>query len=224
MEAGANIKVFIFTRVIIFVTMEKIKNIIFDLGGIFIDIHFSKTESAFSELGVANWSQFYSQHTASDLFEKLETGKITPEEFYEGFRKESGVGLTDMQIQTAWNAMLGTFSAERLEWLQEIGKRYNVYLFSNTNLIHYIAFNKIFKQTIGGQDFDAYFIKAHYSHELGLRKPYPESFSKLLQIEKLNASKTLFIDDTAKNIEGAKLAGLQTSLLLPPATVLDLDL
>ena len=204
--------------------MEKIRNIIFDLGGIFIEINFSKTEKAFADLGVANWSQFYTQSTASDLFEKLETGEISPEEFYKGFREESGVALTDGQIKDAWNAMLGTFPPERLKWLKEISKRYKVYLFSNTNLIHYIAFQKIFKESTGNQNFDDFFIKAHYSHELGLRKPYAESFTKVLEIENLQASETLFIDDTAKNIDGAKQAGLHTILLLPPKTVFDLEL
>ncbi len=204
--------------------MEKIKNIIFDLGGIFIEIHFSATEKAFYDLGVTNWSRFYTQSTASELFEKLETGKITPEEFYEGFRKESGSELKDKEIRNAWNAMLGTFPAERIDWLEKIGKRYNIYLFSNTNLIHYHAFQKIYRESTGKQNFDDYFIKAYYSYQLGLRKPYPGSFIKLLQAENLNPAETLFIDDTAKNIEGAKLAGLQTILLLPPKTVCDLQL
>lgn len=204
--------------------MQKIKNIIFDLGRIFIEIHFSKTENAFKSSGVANWSQFYTQSTASALFENLETGKISPEEFYEGFRKESGVNLTDNQIRDAWNAMLGTFPVERLQWLKEIRKRYKIYMYSNTNLIHYTAFQKIFSECTGERNFDDYFIKAHYSHELGLRKPYPESYKRLLEIENLQPEQTLFIDDTAKNIEGAKEAGLQTILLLPPKTVFDLDL
>ena len=204
--------------------MQKIKNVIFDLGGIFIKIHFSATEKAFFDLGISNWSEFYTQNTASELFEKLETGKITPEEFYKGFIKESGVELKDEEIRNAWNAMLGTFPPERLEWLEKIRKQYNIYLFSNTNLIHYNAFQKIYRQGTAKQNFDDYFIKAHYSHELGVRKPYPESFAKLLQAENLDAAETLFIDDTAKNIEGAKLAGLQTILLLPPETVCDLQL
>lgn len=204
--------------------MQKIKNIIFDLGGIFIEIHFSRTENAFKSLGVVNWSQFYSQTTASALFENLETGKITPEEFYEGFRKETAINLTDDQIRDAWTAMLGTFAPERIEWLKEIKKRYNIYLYSNTNIIHYEMCQKIFRECIGDENFDDYFIKAHYSHELGVRKPYPESYLKLLEIENLKAEETLFIDDTAKNIEGAKQAGLQTILLQSPKTVLDLDL
>lgn len=204
--------------------MRKIKNILFDLGGIFIDIDFKATESAFVSLGVTNFSDYYTQHTASTLFEELETGKVTPEEFYERFRHELGVSLTDEQIRDAWNAMLGRFPVARLSWLEEIGFRYKIYLYSNTNIIHYEAFQKIYQQCTGKDNFDDYFIKAHYSHSLGLRKPYPESFTKLLTLENLNAEETLFIDDSYNNIEGAKQAGLQTILLLPPKTVLDLEL
>lgn len=204
--------------------MQKIKNILFDLGGIFIDIDFTATENAFVALGVSNFSDFYTQHTASTLFEDLETGKITPEQFYDRFRKETGCSLTDNEIRDAWNAMLGRFPVERLNWLEEIGFRYNIYLYSNTNIIHYEAFQQIYRDCTGKDNFDDYFIKAHYSHDLGLRKPYPESFRRLLELENLEAAETLFIDDSYKNIEGAKEVGLQTILLVPPTTVLDLGL
>src|SRR4051794_2377065 len=106
--------------------MKKLKNIIFDLGGVFIDIDFKATEKAFAELGVNNFNDFYTQHTASTLFEDLETGAISPEQFYEGFRQDTGVTATDEQIQKAWNAMLGRFPVEPLNWLEEIGFRYNI--------------------------------------------------------------------------------------------------
>jgi putative hydrolase of the HAD superfamily len=204
--------------------MQKIKNILFDLGGIFIDIDFTATEKAFVDLGVHNFNDFYTQHTASTLFEDLETGKISPQQFYERFRQETHTSLTDHQIRDAWNAMLGRFPVERLNWLEEIGFRYNIYLYSNTNLIHYEAFQKIYRDCTGKDNFDNYFIKAYYSHDLGLRKPYPQSFLRLLELENLVAAETLFIDDSYKNIEGAKEAGLQTILLVPPTTVLDLGL
>lgn len=204
--------------------MKKIKNIIFDLGGVFIDIDFSKTEKSFEQLGLSNFHQFFSQHTASPLFELLETGKIYPAEFYHQFRKQTKTTLTDDQIKDAWNALLGTFPTERLQWLNNIKQRYNIYLFSNTNIIHYNAFQQIYQQCTGLDNFDNLFIKAHYSHELGLRKPYPHSFITLMQIENLIPEETLFIDDTIGNIEGAKMAGLQTKHLIPPKTVLDLVL
>jgi FMN phosphatase YigB (HAD superfamily) len=204
--------------------MKKLKNIIFDLGGLFIDIDFTATEKAFADLRVTNFNDFYTQHTASILFEDLETGAISPAQFYEGFRRETGTSATDDQIKYAWNAMLGRFPVERLNWLEEIGFRYNIYLYSNTNAIHYDAFQKIYQECTGKENFDDYFLKAYYSHDLKLRKPYPESFRKLLEIENLAADETLFIDDSYKNIEGAKQVGLQTILLVPPKTVLDLDL
>lgn len=204
--------------------MQKIKNIIFDLGGIFIEIDFEKTKVAFGELGISNFDYFFTQHSASDLFKKLETGDYTPAQFYEAFRKETGTQITDQQIRNAWNAMLGHFPIERIQWLSEIKKHYRIFLFSNTNIIHYDAFQQIYKQTSSNQQFDDFFIKAYYSHELGARKPNPEAFSKLLALENLGASDTLFIDDTPSNIEGAQKIGLNTILLQYPRTVLDLDL
>lgn len=202
----------------------NIRNIIFDLGGIFIDIDYPKTEKAFVQLGVTNFNDLYNQHHANPLFEKLETGILSPREFYDEFRQATKLPLTDEQIENAWNAMLGTFAPKKLKWLESISKTYKVYLFSNTNIIHYDCFQRIFRENTGYNNFDEFFIKAYYSHDLGLRKPYPESFLKLLELESLNATETLFIDDTPKNIEGAKQAGLHCILLQPPKTVLDLEL
>ena len=204
--------------------MQPIKNILFDLGGVFMNLDFHITERAFINLGITEFPTLFTQHHANDLFEQLETGKISPEMFYEKFRESTHSSLTDDQIKTAWNAMLLDFPVERLQWLDKIRQKYKVYLFSNTNLIHYEAFMQVFTKSTGQSNLNSYFIKAYYSHELGLRKPYVASFQKILEEEKLEAAETLFIDDTAKNIEGAQKAGLQTLHLIPPMTVLDLAL
>ena len=204
--------------------MKQVKNIIFDLGGVFMDIDFAKTEQAFVNLGVTHFKALFTQHHAAPLFEDLETGKISPEMFYAAFRAETKLNLSNEDIKFAWNALLLNFPPERLSWLEEIKNRYNIYLFSNTNQIHYEAFMDIYRENTGKNDFNHYFIKAYYSQNLGLRKPYKESYLKILEEQKLIANETLFIDDTPKNIIGAKEAGLQTILLSPPLTVLDLDL
>jgi HAD superfamily hydrolase (TIGR01549 family) len=204
--------------------MEQIKNIIFDLGGIFLNVDFKKTEKAFIDLGVTGFNDLYTQHHSSDLFELLETGKISPEEFHHAFVHETGVELTYEQIKNAWNALLLDFPVERLHWLDEINKKYKTFLFSNTNKIHYDAFTESFRTETGIEDFNKYFIKAYYSHEIGLRKPYSESFLYILHEQHLNPAETLFIDDTLKNIEGAKQVGLQTIHLVHPQTVFDLPL
>ena len=204
--------------------MQPIKNIIFDLGGIFMNLDFKLTERAFIELGITAFPAMFNQHHSNELFEQLETGKISADEFYEAFRQESHSELTNDQIKTAWNALLLDFPAERLQWLDTIRKKYNVYLFSNTNIIHYAAFIEILRKKNGCTDFNKYFLKAYYSHELGLRKPHIASYQKILEEQKLLPEETLFIDDTAKNIEGAQKAGLQTIHLTTPKTVFDLGL
>ncbi|MFW2475459.1 MAG: HAD family hydrolase [Sediminibacterium sp.] len=199
--------------------MIGIKNILFDLGGVFLDINYQLTEQAFIDLGIADFGQRFNQQFSNTLFEDLETGKIDPETFYEAFRKETGTDLSNKTIEVAWNALLLDFPPERLTWLEGIKEKYPVYLYSNTNIIHYQCFMKMFEDKFGGKNFNDYFIKAYYSHELGLRKPYADSYKQLLKLENLEAGETLFIDDTLKNIEGAKAAGLQT-LWLQPGMVL----
>ena len=189
-----------------------------------MDIHFHLTQQAFEKLGVIHFQEFFTQHHASDLFQLLETGKLSETEFYAAFRKETGLSVTDDEIKKAWNALLDRFPKERIDWLKQIKTKYKIFLFSNTNKIHYDAFMKGYTEDFGKNDFNEQFVKAYYSQELGLRKPFLESFNYILKEQGLDPAETLFIDDTLKNIEAAKKAGLQTFHLVSPMTVLDLDL
>ena len=204
--------------------MKAIKNIIFDLGGIFLTLNYQLTKDLFIKYGVPDFDEFFTQHHANDLFENLERGNITPEQFYDAFRKETGTNVSNEEIQTAWNALLVSFPKERIDWLRRIKEKYNIYLFSNTNLIHYNAFMELYKRDLDGDDFNLHFIKPYYSHEMGLRKPYADSFLHIIEEQGLDPEETLFIDDTIKNIEGAKAVGLQTIHLVEPRTLLDLEL
>lgn len=204
--------------------MQAIQNIIFDLGGVFIQIDYNKTLKAFTDLEVQDFNTYYTQYHASDLFEALETGKLKAEEFYNHFRNHTNTTLRDEQIEEAWNALLGRFYIDRLEWLDAIRHKYKVFLLSNTNSVHHKAFMKLYREQTGKNNFDDYFIKAYYSHQMGLRKPYVEAYEYVLNEQGLKASETLFIDDTLPNIEGAKKAGLQTVHLLPSLSLQQLDL
>jgi putative hydrolase of the HAD superfamily len=179
-------------------------------------------------LGVANFNDLYTQHHANPLFEQLEVGAIEPEAFYEALRQATGLTLTNSQIETAWNAMLLDFPVERLLWLDQIKNKYNIYLFSNTNTIHYKAFTTIYAQTaplVGlNPNFNHFFKTAYYSHTLKQRKPAVAAFEAVLQDAKLDPAQTLFIDDTISNIEGAQKAGLQTLFLSGSLTVQDVGL
>ena len=195
--------------------MAKIKNLLFDLGGVLLNIDYNKTADAFKKLGVVKFDELYSQADANDLFEALETGKIKEEDFYITLQQYCHTGTSKEQIETAWNSMLGSFRIESLNWLKVIKSKYNIFLLSNTNSIHLTAFNKIFKEEVNQSSMDDYFIKAWYSHNIQKRKPYPSTYHFVLDEAGLKAAETLFIDDSIKNIEGAKEAGLQVHHLLP---------
>ena len=195
--------------------MSKIKNILFDLGGVLIDIDYNKTAQAFIDLGIKNFNELYTQFTATDLFENFETGKATAADFYTTLQQYTHPPLTNMQIDAAWNAMLMDIRKESLEFLHEVKEQYNIYLLSNTNTIHLSAFNNILKAQTGLDSMNDFFIKSYYSHRIHLRKPYPATYQFVLQDAGLTASETLFIDDSKHNIEGAKETGIKTHLLLP---------
>jgi HAD superfamily hydrolase (TIGR01509 family) len=187
-----------------------IRNIIFDLGGVFIDIHYHKTRDAFTAIGVQDFDAYFQQTYSNPLFAQLEMGDVTPETFYETFRMETGLQVSDAQIADAWNAMLGDFRPASIDVLAPLKSQYNIYLLSNTNQIHYEAFIKQYEEQFSGASFNQHFHTAYYSHLLRLRKPGVECYEKVMALHDMQPHETLFIDDTLKNIEGASLAGMQT--------------
>jgi FMN phosphatase YigB (HAD superfamily) len=187
-----------------------IKNIIFDLGGVLMDISFAKTRDAFMQSGVSNFDDYFQQSHSNQLFLDLETGRITPAKFYEKFRTDSGTMLSDDTIMGNWNALLGSFRVQSIDMLSTLKEKYKLFLFSNTNLIHYEAFIQSYTIQFGHKNFNELFDKAYYSHDMNQRKPDPASFSYIILENNLLAGETLFIDDSYVNIEGAQKAGLQT--------------
>jgi putative hydrolase of the HAD superfamily len=204
--------------------MRNIKAIISDLGGVLLNLDFKKVSDSFKALGVHEFDDIYSQSAQYPVFEQLETGKISKADFCRALIEYSVTSLTHEQIAAAWNSILIDFRMHSLHALKNLRKKYKLYLLSNTNIIHQEAFYEIFKNTVGEDSFDALFDKAYYSHEIGLRKPDAEAYLYVLNENNLQAHETLFIDDTYKNIEGAKAVGLQTIFLRNGIKVEDLDL
>ena len=204
--------------------MEKIEAIIFDLGGVILDIDYNLTKTAFEKLGTTRFDKMYSQAEADQLFRRLETGAIKPTEFYTEFNKRSGLNLSPRQISDAWNAMLLTFREESLAFLERIKNNYRLFLLSNTNEIHY----EVFKQIYYGNErlfaFEDYFEKAYYSFDMGKRKPDADIFDVVLQENKLNPLTTLFVDDSIQNIEAAKQLGMHTIHLTAGMFIENIDI
>lgn len=199
--------------------IQGIRHIIFDLGGVLLNIDYQLTEKAFIDLGITNFGQIYSQLQQTPLFDRFETGKIGREEFIATLKNASQVPVTDRQIEDAWNAMLLNYPIRRLQILQQLRNYYDLYLLSNTNEIHEQAFTGILERNHGMPGLGVFFDKVYLSHRIGLRKPNKEVFDFVLSQNNLDPAATLFIDDSPQHIEGAKLAGIQTIWLEKHMTI-----
>jgi putative hydrolase of the HAD superfamily len=189
--------------------MQNIKNIIFDFGGVILNIDFNKTINAFVNLGIDRFSESFTGFSQSQVFNDLETGKSSPAEFYEGLRTELGVKLSNEQIAEAWNALLLDLPPHRVDILKSLKNNYRLFLLSNTNQIHFESYNSRFKQDYG-YDFSDLFEHAYWSFNVKKRKPDTEIFEHVLTSSGLNPSETLFIDDSYQHIEGARKLGIKT--------------
>jgi len=190
---------------------KNINMVVFDLGGVLFDIDYTYTQKAFQQLGsTTNFNAVYSQQKQAGIFDEFEKGNISPAQFRAGLREWLPSTTTDKQIDSAWNALLIGFPADKVELLSKLKQKYKLYLLSNTNEIHLPeVLNMIDKAHTPGQ-LGKLFIKEYYSCRMGLRKPDKVIYEKVLIENKLNPATTLFIDDIAHNLEGATLAGLQT--------------
>jgi len=193
--------------------LEGIKNIIFDLGGVIINIDYNLTIRAFENLGIKHADIIYSQKKQTEIFDLLETGKISPAEFCEGIRRISGINASDNDIIEAWNAMLLDFPDGIFDLLDVAHKKYKTFLLSNTNEIHYNAYSNILERQLGKTSLSNFFDKQYLSHEIGMRKPDTEIFRLVIEENGLLPDEALFIDDSPQHIEGARKAGLKTHWL-----------
>lgn len=190
--------------------MKNVRHIIFDLGNVILDIDYQLTIDAFEALGVENFAAHFSKTTQSTFMDDLETGKVSQFEFIEYAKKYCKEGTTAQQIIDAWNALLLDIPIRRLQILQQLQLDYDLFLLSNTNIIHEEAYNKTVKETCGYENLNMFFNKVYLSHRIGKRKPNAEAFELILNENNLKPEHTLFIDDSIQHIEAANKLGLQT--------------
>lgn len=190
--------------------MEKIKNIIFDLGGVIINLDMPATAIAFQQLAEKYGNANYIPQPNHQAFNQFEIGAISPKQFREAIRPMIHAAVTDEELDDAWNAMLLDIPLSRLQLLQHLKQHFNIFLLSNTNEIHYHAFNKILFDAHGYKSLDVFFKKAYYSHLIKMRKPNAEAFEIILNENKLLPDETLFLDDTEMHLIGAQQLNIQT--------------
>jgi putative hydrolase of the HAD superfamily len=165
--------------------------------------------------------QVHRKLTDSGLYQRFDRGLCSPECFREEIRAACGIALTDEQINEAWNALLLDFPSERVALIHRISANYRLYLLSNTNSIHFDSYVSAFRAR-HDEDFIDLFTSLFLSFEMGLHKPDPEIYRRVLQEGEMIPSETLFIDDAFVNVQAAAAAGMKAFHLSPDIEVINL--
>ena len=186
---------------------KNIKNIVFDLGGVLIDLDFKSAINGLQKAGFTNVKEQLQAFDREGIFQKFELGEISADEFRASIRENSNVSLTDEEVDSLWNLMLLEIPREKLELILDLRSKYMVYLLSNTNSIHW---DYVCKNAFNYRGFrvNDYFEKTFLSFEMHLAKPDKAIFEKMLEDANLLAEETLFIDDSEANCKAAAEVGI----------------
>ncbi len=188
---------------------NNIDTIIFDLGGVILNLDPQKTIEAFANTTGLSTEQLL-EHSKEPVFKQYEKGEISSDKFRNGLRDIFNVNVKDSDLDEAWNAMLLDLPLDRLQMIGRLRPKLKTFVLSKTNEIHIAAFDKIVTEATSGRKIQDYFDAVYYSHKVGMRKPNADIFEMVLEKKGLNKSNTLFIDDTSEHIESAKKLGLHT--------------
>lgn len=194
---------------------RPIRHIIFDFGGILFDIDYHLPIAAFRALGFESFDQIYTQAAQTEMFDRLETGKVSNLEFMD-YLNAQVPQATREQVSDAWNSILLALMPEKVALVQQYKDRgFSTFLLSNTNAIHAAVFEQMIEESMGLDQFRAAFDKTYYSHDIGIKKPYPETYLQVCAWNQLDPAETLFVDDSIQHVQGAAAAGLH-ALHVPP--------
>ena len=196
--------------------MSKYKNvttIIFDLGGVIIDLDWNLCIHNFENLGIFNMKNLVSTTLQKGFVLDYEMGMITDAQFRDEIRKNASGEVTDHQIDHAWTSLLVGIPEEKLNLLSELKKKYKILMLSNTNNLSFRYSEKMFE--VNGKNINDFFDKCYLSYKMKLAKPKPEIFEALLEDAGVKAEECLFLDDGIHNIETASELGMQTWLVEP---------
>ncbi len=189
---------------------NKYKNIIFDLGGVLLNIDYDVTARAFERLGISQFHKLFSKAEQNKTFDLYEKGLITSDEFRQELNNALKSPVSREILDNSWNAMLLDLPPARLDLLKKVKQTHRTFLLSNTNEIHIQWFSNALQQQIGAPDLSGFFEKVYLSYEIKLRKPDAAIFQYVLDNNQLDPAETLFIDDSPQHIEGAKKLGIHT--------------
>jgi glucose-1-phosphatase len=202
----------------------KIKNIVFDLGGVLMTLDPNLFIEALKQIDPENFHRIGPAMKNDSVFKEYETGKISSDEFVQRLSAHYPNQPSRDTVEAAWNAMLIDFSRERFDLLHSLRKQYRLFLLSNTNSIHISHCDRYVKNKFGISSLASIFEKAWYSHLVQLRKPDPEIYKFLLADAGILPEETLFIDDLSENTAAAEGVGIKVWTLPSPEELLRLPM
>ncbi|MDA7854574.1 HAD family phosphatase [Cyclobacteriaceae bacterium] len=203
------------------IDLKDTETIIFDLGEVIIDLDSKRVIDQF---------QKYSDKSAEDIIRLIsksqdlidyEVGKMTDVEFCQVVNELLSIELSQASFEAIWNSFLGIIKLDKLHLMLALKEKFNVLILSNTNAIHQRAFDRRVGEHIPSKTMADMVHTAYYSHELGLRKPDPHIYQKVIDLQNLNPAKTIFFDDRLENITAAQDSGIQAIQVTYSNQILD---
>jgi putative hydrolase of the HAD superfamily len=155
--------------------MKDVELILFDLGGVLIDIDYQATEDSFVQLGVQDFQQKYTQFQQNQLFDLFETGQISAQHFINKLLPITRKGSSPNEVVHAWNRMIGEFPLEKIALLERLSKQQRIALLSNTNELHMVQVKRAWEKA-SSLVFESLFEQVFLSHEIQRRKPDVSTF------------------------------------------------
>lgn len=186
-----------------------IKNIVFDFGGVIVDINRDKAVQTFMNIGLKDAEKRLDKYHQTGIFQELEEGHLSAE----GFRVKLGElcnrELSTEEVKQAWMGFITGINLDKLDYMTELKKSYRIYLLSNTNpyVMSWACSPQFSSQ---GKSLADYCDKLYLSYQIGYTKPSPLIFNFMLKDSGMIPSETLFVDDGASNIQIGKELGFQT--------------
>lgn len=198
-----------------------IRNLLFDLGGVIVDIERQRCVDAFTRLGLADADSYFGEYSQSGIFFKIEDGSAGIDEFHRYMRERLPEGVTDYQIDSAFQQFIIGIPAHRLETLRKLRcKGYGIYLLSNTNPIMWrgALATEFGKEGLRRED---YFDGMVTSFEARACKPDERIFRAVIEDLGIDPAETLFLDDSLKNVEAARALGFHAEEVKPGTEFID---
>jgi putative hydrolase of the HAD superfamily len=187
--------------------------LLFDLGRVVLDIDFNRTLACWAGHAGCEPAHLLARFTRDEAYKRHERGEIGDAEFFAALRLSLGIELSDAQFLEGWNAI---FAGEMPDIARQLARAENhlpLYAFSNTNEAHVDHFSVAYADVL------AHFRKMFLSSSIGLRKPDAAAYDHVVKAIGVPASRIVFFDDLAENIEGARARGLTTVHVTSPGDI-----